>query len=295
MNLPDGRDKMGVSAWLVRCLGRDDIAVHSASELGEGKSSRVWECEVTAGEGPPAYVVLKVYDPTCQAYTGLSPAEVARKHALALDELSRHRLPVPPLLGTAVGDSGAALATERVTSHPWSPDTRVEAARALARLHAIRVSDLSDELAELARRSPPNRGRVFNGVKGMAGHLDADCPQWRAAHPGLSQLLEALVESGEPGAEEMSLVHGDYFSANLLAASRGVCIVDWDLLSLGDPMWDLGFLVSADRDVREEEAEAAIAAYRATRPVAADRLRWNRSCWEAFWRLRELCDSPRLR
>ena len=58
---------------------------------------------------------------------------------------------------------------------------------------------------------------------------------------------------------------------------------DWDLLALGDPMWDLGFLLEADRNVGEREAEDVINAYQSVRPLDGARLGWQRECWRAFW------------
>ena len=49
---------------------------------------------------------------------------------------------------------------EWVESEPLSPAARVEAARAPRGCIRIQVSDLSADLAGLARRSAPNRGRV---------------------------------------------------------------------------------------------------------------------------------------
>ena len=85
-----------------------------------------------------------------------------------------------------------------------------------------------------------------------------------------------------------ALVHGDYFSGNLLASEEGLKIVDWDYLALGDPMWDLGFLVGADRGVGEEEAAGVVAAYSRVAPVDREVVCWHRRCWRAFWKLREL-------
>lgn len=288
--MDENNDKRRAAKWLGRCLGRGEVACESCVGIGGGHGSRVWDCAIVA-EGAPAAVVLKVYDASCVAYCGLPPADVARKHALALTELRSHGIPAPRLLGWATCPQGAALLTEKEATRPFTSEARVEAARALARLHRIRLGMLSDELVSLVTRSIPNRGRILNGVRGMAGHLDGDRPGWRSERKDLSRLVESLFSRGEPDAGEDALVHGDYFSANLLWTDQGVRIVDWDLMSLGDTMWDLGFLVGADRGLTAEEADAVVAAYGEIRPVAADRLLWNRDCWEAFWQLRRLCDN----
>jgi fructosamine-3-kinase len=166
-------------------------------------------------------------------------------------------VPTPRCLGFAAEREEAALLMERLVAVPFTPEHRIEAARILARLHLIQVSDLSPELADLISRSTPNRGRV------------GEAPD-------------------QPPLREIALQHGDYYSVNLAATAEGLRVLDWDLLALGDPMWDLGFLLEADSGITESEAEEVIEAYRSIRRPAMDRLNWQRECWCAYWRLRQL-------
>jgi aminoglycoside phosphotransferase (APT) family kinase protein len=241
-----------VRAWLVRCLGSGAPSVESAREMGRGGGCHVWECDFDEEK-----VILKLYSPGFDDYSRLGPADTARKHALTLEELPRFGVPTPRCLGFAAETEEAALVMERLAALPFTAAHRIEAARILARLHRVQLSDLSPELAGLVTRSTPNRGRV------------GEAPD-------------------EPPLGEITLQHGDYFSVNLAATAEGLCVLDWDLLALGDPMWDLGFLLSADRDVGEEEAAAVIAAYQDVRPIDEKRLAWHRRCWKAYWDLRDL-------
>jgi aminoglycoside phosphotransferase (APT) family kinase protein len=238
--------------WLARCLGSQAIALESAREMSRGSGCRVWECDV-AGE----IVVLKLYSPGFDDYSRLGPVDTVRKHALALMELPAFGVPTPRCLGLAVDGEEAALVMERIAALAFTPAHRVEAARLLARLHKVELRDLSHDLADFVSRSTANRGRV------------GEAP-------------------GEPPLRETTLQHGDYFSANLAATAEGLRVLDWDLLALGDPMWDLGFLLEADRNVGEREAREAIGAYEGLRPIGEARLAWQRECWRAFWRERDL-------
>lgn len=139
--------------------------------------------------------------------------------------------------------------------------------------------------------SKPNQGRVLAGVRGMVSHLDRAEPRWEAEKPALAGLVRSVLDVGEPTSGAHALVHGDFFSTNILATPTTVCVVDWDLMSLGDPMWDLAFLLEADRGVTSKEQTAALQAYRSVRAIAPERLAWNRRCWQAFWRLRDICDN----
>jgi fructosamine-3-kinase len=237
--------------WLARCVGSRKTFLKSARQMDRGSGCRVWQCDL-GGET----VVVKLYCLGFDDYSRLGPVETARKHALALSELPRFGVPTPRLLGFAADGDEAALATEWLSTAPFTPGHRIEAARILARIHMVQLSDLSPDLADLIVRSTPNRGRV------------GEAPD-------------------EPPLREIALQHGDYFSVNLAATADGLRVLDWDLLALGDPMWDLGFLLAADKGVKEEDASAVIAAYRDLRPVDEQRLAWQRRCWEAFWRRRD--------
>jgi aminoglycoside phosphotransferase (APT) family kinase protein len=119
---------------------------------------------------------------------------------------------------------------------------------------------LSDELAALVARSTPNRGRVGSAPE-------------------------------EPPLQEQTLQHGDYFSVNIFAIADGIRVLDWDLLALGDPMWDLGHLLEADRGLSEAEAAAVIQAYQQVRPLDEARLRWQRACWRQFRETRQRTEA----
>jgi len=244
-----------VGEWLTKCLGRSTITVLRTLDISRGSGCQVWDCETVTAEGPGS-VVLKTYTAGFDDYSGLGPADTARKHALALAELPALGVPTPRCLGWVHAGGEAALVMQRVMAKPWSRQTRVHAARVLARLHLVQLAELSDELATLVSRSTPNRERL--------GEV-----------------------RGEPPAREQTLQHGDYFSVNIAVTAEGVCVLDWDLLALGDPMWDLGFLLEADPNVGEREAEEVIHAYQSLRPVDEARLRWQRDCWKAYWAARD--------
>jgi len=203
-------------------------------------------------------LILKLYSAGFDDYSLLGPVDTARKHALALGELPRFGVPAPRCLGFAAEGDDAGLVMEKLAALPFIPVHRAEAARLLARLHTVQLSDLSPELADAVSHSTPNRGRI------------GEAP-------------------GEPPLRETTLQHGDYFSPNLAATPGRVHVLDWDLLALGDPMWDLAFLLKAD-SVKEDregvDVEAVTLAYQNVRPFDSARLAWHLDCFEAYWRRR---------
>jgi len=250
--MQDGRERL--RTWLRRCLGQEHLELKDCRPL-PGYS----DCEIVACKTEQGTVVLKRYVPEFVDYARLGPVGTARKHALVLQEFPPLGVPTPRFLGFAAEGEEAALAMEWIAAEPLTPAHRLEAARVLARLHSLALDDLSEELADLAVRSTPNRGRI------------GEAPN-------------------EPPLQETTLQHGDYFSVNFAAARGTVKVLDWDFFALGDPMWDLAFLLKADfrREDRERvDMAAVLQAYSDVRPFDAARLDWHVACFEAYWRRRE--------
>ena len=242
-----------IQRWVRWCLGQEQLRLESHRSL-HGYS----DCELVACETDLGTVVLKRYAPGFVDYSGLGPVGTARKHLLVLQELPALGVPTPRALGFATREEEAALAMEWINTEPLTPAGRLEAARVLARLHSISLTDLSRELADLATRSTPNQSR-------------------------LGEVL------GEPPLRETTLQHGDYFSINFAVTGSGVRILDWDFFACGDPMWDLAFLLKADPRKGDREGvdmEAVTLAYRDVRPLDSARLAWHLACFRAYWRKR---------
>jgi len=175
----------------------------------------------------------------------------AFKCALAMTALPPLGIPTPPVLGWSEDGGQAALLCDTVVAVRWDAEARIAAARILARLRGLSESSLSAELRHLARISDPRASRTTGGLA--------------------------------PQPAEKTLAHGDYFSANILLTSDGLRIIDWETFGWGDPMWDLGFLVGADRGLSEDEVEATVATYAERAPVDRERLAWHRRRWREYW------------
>jgi aminoglycoside phosphotransferase (APT) family kinase protein len=113
-------------------------------------------------------------------------------------------------------------------------DDRFAAARArlardcgalLARLHAIGP----EAVPGLAATDPIERCRDVLDRLG-------------AAHPAFELALRRL-ELSRPEPRPMSVVHGDFRLGNVLISEAGIsAVLDWELVHLGDPLEDLGYL-----------------------------------------------------
>lgn len=246
-----------IEGWLSRCLGGDPLELAGSEALVLKPEREVYDCTYRAG-GAEGRAVLTVFKPgdLKTVNTSLPPTEASRLCALAMRELPALGIPTPRLLGQVALGELAAIATAWIEPVAWAPSPRLDAAKILARIHGLTEEDLSPELRELTRRSDP---RMYRTTGGLA-----------------------------PRSPWTTLVHGDYFSKNILPTSDGLCIIDWETFGWGDPMWDLGFLVGADRDLPVDDVERTISAYALHAPIDRVCLDWHRRRWRAFWSERDL-------
>jgi aminoglycoside phosphotransferase (APT) family kinase protein len=274
--------------WVELSLGRPCV-LGNVELISRGPEREVWDIDV---EDHSLVLTLFLPGDRSSVNTSLPPAEVARKCHLAMTDLRKSGLPTPNVVGSAVEASAAALATRRETERPWSRGMRGEAAELLTLLHAVPPGSLSAELGALVRSSDSRHDRVRVGLRQMTAQLDRARRGWRIQHPDVADHVARLREK-PVSALPPTLVHGDYFSANLLATANGLVIADWETLALGDPMADLGWLVGADRGLDELQVGSVVKAYANSSPVDESRLCWWRSCWAAFWELRDLTTNYR--
>ena len=250
-----GDDEERVQRWLSHCMPARSVRLVAARNLRNGIEREVWDCSLGT-DGGELDAILTVFKPGSleTVNTNLPPELASEKCFLAMSDLPALGIPTPVALGQATTDGQAGLLYERVERTEWAPGTRVAAARILARLHNLSEFHLSGRLRELVRLSDPLERRTTGG-RGPTGK----CKR---------------------------LVHGDYFSKNILPTARGLRIVDWETFGWGSPMWDLAFLIGADRDLTDEEAEAVIAEYESTATIDRHELMWHKQRWSDFWKER---------
>jgi len=244
-------------------MAQRSVRLNTARNLRNAPEREVWECSFST-VAPDSEAILTVFKPGSleEVNTSLPPDQAAEKCFLAMSELPDLGIPTPMVLGHAAVDGQAAVLCKKVERMEWAFGTRIAAARILSRLHNLQESRLSKRLQGLARLSDPREYRTTGGQA--------------------------------PRPEVKTLVHGDYFSANILPVAGGLRVIDWETFGWGDPMWDLGFLIGADRDLPEDEVDAVIAEYERDVPVNREHLMWHKRRWSDFWeeRKRQASNKP---
>jgi aminoglycoside phosphotransferase (APT) family kinase protein len=129
----------------------------------------------------------------------------------------------------------------RAQTDPLAPDARQDIAHAMI-----------DTLAALHRVDPYTVG--LSGFGRPDGFLSRQVRRWGAQLdrsrsrdlPGVDELRDGLAAT-VPVSPPPAIVHGDFRLDNLLvdpAARRVKAVLDWEMATIGDPLTDLGLLVT---------------------------------------------------
>ena len=112
--------------------------------------------------------------------------------------------------------------------------------------------ELVDALAEL--HAAPVEPFVAAGIGKPTGYLERQLRRWRGQRDGANtrplpdyDVLSAWLEENLPAQSATSLVHGDYKLDNVAMSADGprlTAILDWEMATVGDPLADLGYLMS---------------------------------------------------
>lgn len=216
--------------------GAERWTVTQVSQLAGGHSGFTYLVQTVE---PERQLVLRLSPPNARI-TG--PSDVGRQGQI-MAAVTKAGIPVPRVLDYSsdpVIDGRAFVLMEWVDGVSWN-------------LTSLSHPEVAAQAAQLARRI----GEVAPEVSGLAGdaplspmaELDrwaallARCPSplQAAIVPVLSRLADAAPEPGRPG-----LVHGDFHYGNLMFNGGQItAVVDWEIASLGEPLFDLGSLAVA--------------------------------------------------
>ncbi|MBM0237899.1 phosphotransferase family protein [Micromonospora sp. ATA32] len=161
----------------------------------------------------------------------------------------------------------------RSQTDPLAADQRRQLAMAmmdtLAALHTVEPASVG--LADFGRPE----GFLGRQVRRWAGQLDRSRSR---PLPGIDELRDLLADTVPEGANAGRIVHGDYRLDNLMAWVDPVsvrAVLDWEMATLGDPLADLGLLLTywdvlGDSDLAADNPVADGLGSRAGFPTGAE-------------------------
>jgi aminoglycoside phosphotransferase (APT) family kinase protein len=237
--------QQAVAAWLARESGASSAKIAACKPLSGGAIQENWALDVSFDSGTLAgerKLVLRTDAPSGVAVSLGRAEEFALLRAA---EAAGVTVPTPHFLcrdPVVLGKDfivmdrleGVALGPKVVKDESLGGDREAlveRLGRELARIHSILPP--RDDLAFL--KSAENPGR--EAVAAFRGHLDAlDEP-----HPALEWGL-TWCAGHTPAAREITLVHQDFRTGNLMLDENGLTgVLDWEFAAWSDPMADLGW------------------------------------------------------
>lgn len=223
-----------------------DASVRGLRRLEGGVSSLTFASALVTGTAEQA-VVLKVAPP------GLAPVrnrDVLRQ-ARALTRLSALAdFPVPRVLFEDEGrppEVPPLFAMELRPGDSYEPRLDVAAAPPPADVAADRMRVAALGLARLQSASPQSLRLADEPVSSGREELDRWQRLFATVDPdigvGHEKLYDRLATSAPTGINPR-LLHGDYRLANMLFTERRLeAVIDWEIWSVGDPRFDLAWLL----------------------------------------------------
>jgi len=212
------------------------LSISGLRRLPGGASRETWSFDATEADGSVHELVLRRDPPTRPGWPGTMGTE-----ARCLRASAQAGLAVPQvLLDTDSPDlfGSAGIVMERIEGETIARrilrDEKYQEARSrlasacgtfLAGLHAIDPQQVA----------PLHRGDPLKQIRLTLDSLDMPSPTFEFAIRWL--------ESNRPQTLSTAIVHGDFRLGNFIIGEDGLrAVLDWELVHLGDPLEDLGWL-----------------------------------------------------
>lgn len=188
---------------------------------------------------PERQLVLRLSPPNVRI---AGPSDVGRQGQIMV-AVAKAGIPVPRVLDYSsdpVIDGRAFVLMEWVEGMSWERTSlsHTEVAAQAAQL-ARRIGEVSPERSGLTADVALSPMAELNRWAALLPRCPT--PLQGAIMPVLARLTEAAPAPARPG-----LVHGDFHYGNLMFHSGQItAVVDWEIASLGEPLFDLGSLAVA--------------------------------------------------
>ena len=223
-------------AVLAGSLGDLDVAVAGLRRLSGGASRETWSLIAVGSDGSRRPLILQRDEAAGVRTSGGMGIE-----ADAIRAASAAGVPVPTLLASSADDdplgapfllsehvAGETIARKIQRDEPYATARErfaADAGRALAAIHAV-------DPASVPHLETPDQLTRYREI------LDELGPP----HPTF-ELAFRWLDATRPDPRPPRMVHGDFRLGNLIIDDTGLAaVIDWELVHLGDPVEDLGWL-----------------------------------------------------
>ncbi|QLL07645.1 phosphotransferase family protein [Mycobacterium vicinigordonae] len=239
-----GVDAEALSRWLA-VLGIDAAGPLRLQRIGLGQSNLTYR--VTDDDGQ-AWVLRR--PPLGHL---LASAHDVVREARIIAALADTDVPVPRILGVTADSEftdaplvlmefvdGLVVDTQEIAEELTGEHRRriaLSLPRTLAKIHAVDLAEVG--LEDLASHKPYAQRQL----KRWAGQWELSKTRELPELDELTRRLQACI----PEQRETSLVHGDFHLRNLITSPQTgeiVATLDWELSTLGDPVADMGSLLT---------------------------------------------------
>lgn len=245
--VPAGIDIEPVTSWLSNTVSAQGGSVAPPlhfDQIAGGRSNLTFHVTDAAGSSwalrrPPTGNVLA------------SAHDMGREHRV-MSALAPTAVPVPRMVGLCNDESitgaqfyvmdwveGTVVRNRRIAG--TFDDATIKpmcrsVVETLAKIHKVDIDDVG--LGDFAKRE----GYVARQLKRWKGQVDAtSMPTVPAIERAFDELSASIPEQGPA-----RLVHGDYRLDNTIVGDDGsvLAVLDWELTTLGDPLADLGAMLT---------------------------------------------------
>ncbi|MGN6474211.1 MAG: phosphotransferase family protein [Mycobacteriales bacterium] len=229
-------DTEALATVVAEALDVESVAVSDLVRLSGGASRQSWSFDAHH-DGHTEELILRL------APDGLGPDVGATMllEANAMREAARVGAPVPEVL-VATADAeplgGSFIVMRRITGETIA--RKILRDEAYAAIRPQLAAQCGEILGRLHQMNPDALGPTTDSYQldGLRAVLDGS----GVVSPMLELAIRWLDQNAPPTSRK-TVVHGDFRTGNLIVGPDGVrAVLDWELLHLGDPMEDLGWL-----------------------------------------------------
>ncbi len=241
MNLSDSEDSalaLGLTE-VARRLQPPAERIGALRRLSAGASQETWSFVAIDGEGARRALVLRRM-PRGERPGDLSPGP--EKEAAAMTLAAKAGVPVPAVryVLTPADGLGRGFIMDHIEGETLGH--RIARAPSFAGARAVFADQVG---AALARIHGIDAASIDLRLTTPIGEIEDLFERYQASATlrPVFEMAFAWLRRHPPPPAPTVLIHGDFRNGNLIVAPHGiVAILDWELMHLGDPLEDLGWL-----------------------------------------------------